>query len=82
MATLPGEALADPRRRRMAQAGMEVARIHCAHDHPAAWAGTAANVQAAALVAAGEVLVSMDLPGPELRTGPSHTGGRQRRSGR
>jgi pyruvate kinase len=51
-------------------AGMDVARINCAHDDPAAWARMAANVRSASARAGRQVLVSMDLPGPKLRTGP------------
>lgn len=38
MVTLPGEAAADPGRiDAMVQAGMDIARINCAHDTPAQW---------------------------------------------
>jgi pyruvate kinase len=71
MVTLPGEAADDPRLvSAFVDAGMDVARINCAHDDPAAWARMAANVRAAAERAGRQVLVSMDLPGPKLRTGP------------
>jgi pyruvate kinase len=49
---------------------MDVARVNCAHDDPAAWARMVANVRAASKLAGRQVLVSMDLPGPKLRTGP------------
>jgi pyruvate kinase len=49
---------------------MDVARINCAHDDPAAWARMAASVRVASELAGRKVLVSMDLPGPKLRTGP------------
>jgi pyruvate kinase len=71
MVTLPGEAAHDPALvATFVAAGMDVARINCAHDDPPAWARMAAAVRAAAANAGREVLVSMDLPGPKLRTGP------------
>ena len=71
MVTLPGEAADDPALvAAFVDAGMDVARINCAHDDPAAWARMAASVRAAADRAGRQVLVSMDLPGPKLRTGP------------
>jgi pyruvate kinase len=71
MVTLPGEAADDPALvAAFVAAGMDVARINCAHDDPPAWARMAASVRAAAADAGREVLVSMDLPGPKLRTGP------------
>jgi len=71
MVTLPGEAADDPRLvAAFVDAGMDVARINCAHDDPAAWARMSISVRAAAKRAGRQVLVSMDLPGPKLRTGP------------
>jgi len=71
MVTLPGEAADDPALvAAFVEAGMDVARINCAHDDPAAWARMAASVRAAADKAGRQVLVSMDVPGPKLRTGP------------
>jgi pyruvate kinase len=71
MVTLPGEAGDDPGLvAGFVDAGMDVARVNCAHDDPPAWARMAANVRAASAVAGRAVLISMDLPGPKLRTGP------------
>lgn len=71
MVTLPSEAADQPDLvAAFVHAGMDVARINCAHDDPAAWARMAHNVRTAATSAGREVLVSMDLPGPKLRTGP------------
>jgi len=71
MVTLPSEAADDPGLvAAFVDAGMDVARINCAHDEPAAWARMADGVRAAAANAGRQVLVSMDLPGPKLRTGP------------
>jgi pyruvate kinase len=71
MVTLPTEAAHDPGLVEAAvAAGMDIARINCAHDDPQAWAAMAAHVRAAAAAAGRPVLVSMDVPGPKLRTGP------------
>lgn len=71
MVTLPSEAAVDPSLVvDLVDAGMDIARINCAHDEPAAWARMAANVRAASSTSDREVRVSMDRPGPKLRTGP------------
>jgi len=71
MVTFPSEAADDPDLVvSLLNAGMDVARINCAHDDPARWARMTANVHTAAAAAGRKVLVSMDLPGPKLRTGP------------
>lgn len=75
MVTFPSEA-ADDRAlvASFVDAGMDIARINCAHDGPDAWARMAENVRAAATSTGRQVLVSMDLPGPKLRTGPIREG--------
>ena len=71
MVTFPSEAADDPALvAALVDAGMDVARINCAHDGPAAWQRMAANVRAAAATGGRSVYISMDLPGPKLRTGP------------
>jgi len=71
MVTFPSEAATDPALvTALVDAGMDVARINCAHDNPAAWERMAANVRAAATTTRRSVAVSLDLPGPKLRTGP------------
>jgi pyruvate kinase len=71
MVTLPSEAADDPQLvAAFVDTGMDVARINCAHDDPAAWARMSLSVRAAAERAGRQVLVSMDLSGPKLRTGP------------
>jgi pyruvate kinase len=71
MVTLPGEAADDPELiTSFVDAGMDIARINCAHDDPARWGRMAENVRSASAGAGRPVLVSMDLPGPKLRTGP------------
>jgi pyruvate kinase len=71
MVTLPSEAATDQDLvDGLVRAGMDLARINCAHDDELAWTEMARNVRAAAAAAGRPVLVSMDLPGPKLRTGP------------
>ena len=71
MVTLPSEAGDEPELvASFVHAGMDVARINCAHDDQAAWARMSVNVRAAAESDGRHVQVSMDLPGPKLRTGP------------
>ncbi|RZU53238.1 pyruvate kinase [Krasilnikovia cinnamomea] len=71
MVTLPSQAADDPALvADLITAGMDVARINCAHDNPDAWRQMIAHVRDASAAAGREVLVSMDVPGPKLRTGP------------
>ena len=71
MVTLPSEAAHDlPLVAGLVAAGMDVARINCAHDGAAEWAAMAAAVRAAAAQAGRTVRVLMDVAGPKLRTGP------------
>ncbi len=71
MVTFPSEAGRDPALvSTFVAAGMDVARINCAHDEPTTWARMADNVRLAAATAGRQVLIEMDLPGPKLRTGP------------
>ena len=70
MVTLPtetaenGELVAE-----MLAAGMNLARVNCAHDDPDTWERMIANVRTAAKDADTECRVIMDLAGPKLRTG-------------
>jgi pyruvate kinase len=71
MVTLPTEAAHDPGlTQALVAAGMDLARINCAHDDAAHWQAMALNVRAAAQAAGRTVKVLMDLGGPKLRTGP------------
>ena len=75
MVTLPSEAATDAALvRTLVQAGMDVARINCAHDDADAWQAMAAHVRAAAAEAGRPVRVMMDLAGPKIRTGPVEPG--------
>ncbi len=70
MVTLPNEAAVNPELvAGMIDAGMNVARINCAHDNAEIWALMIGNVRAAASEAGIECRVIMDLAGPKLRTG-------------
>ncbi|CAN5386331.1 pyruvate kinase [soil metagenome] len=71
MVTLPAEAAAEPSLvHDMLNSGMDVARINCAHDGPLVWESMLAHIRAGSLAAGRTCLVSMDLGGPKLRTGP------------
>jgi pyruvate kinase len=75
MVTLPTEA-ADNRVlvEEMLAAGMNVARINCAHDDAETWERMIANVRAAAADQETECRIIMDLAGPKLRTGELQPG--------
>lgn len=69
MVTLPSEAATDADLvDTLVAAGMNVARINCAHDGPEAWAAMAANVRVASERQGCPVRIAMDLAGPKLRT--------------
>ncbi len=71
MVTLPTEAAHDEALvGALVKAGMDIARINCAHDSRAEWVAMARHVRHAARAAGRSVRVVMDLGGPKLRTGP------------
>lgn len=78
MVTLDGTVLHDPAHiERLLLAGMDTARINCAHDSPAVWKAIIDETRAAELrlAARGTPVgrschVSMDIAGPKIRTGP------------
>ncbi len=71
MVTLPDTAAEDPKFvRRMLKAGMNSARINCAHDDPAVWKRMIENIAIGKTVLNKSCKVMMDLGGPKLRTGP------------
>ena len=71
MVTLPSEAATDGSLvDELVRAGMDVARINCAHDDANAWVAMAAHVRRAARSAGRPVRILMDLAGPKIRTGP------------
>lgn len=70
MVTLPSEAAADfGMVRDLVEAGMDIARINCAHDAPEDWRAMAKNVRRAAKAMQRNVKILMDLGGPKIRTG-------------
>lgn len=70
MVTLPSEAADDaPLMARLAELGVEVVRINCAHDDDATWARMIAQVDRAAERTGRRMRVFMDLAGPKIRTG-------------
>jgi len=70
MVTLPSEAACDYHLvRQLVARGMDVARINGAHDGPEQWESMADHVRRASTELERPCRVSMDLPGPKLRTG-------------
>ncbi len=68
MATLPSEAATDGALvKRLLEAGMDCARINCAHDDAAAWARMIANIRAAQEQLGRPCRVLMDIAGPKCR---------------
>jgi len=77
MVTLPTEAADDYLLvRHLVTRGMDVARINGAHDDPGRWERMACNVRKASAEIDRPCRVSMDLPGPKMRTGPLLVGPR------
>jgi pyruvate kinase len=77
MVTLPTEAADNPILvMEMLAAGMNLARINCAHDDPGTWRRMVKNVRQAARDAGTECRIVMDLSGPKLRTGELKPGPR------
>ncbi len=75
MVTMPGEAGGDPGLiRGLVEAGMGIMRINCAHDEPKVWEQMVRHLRRAVRETGGRCLVSFDLAGPKLRTGPMAPG--------
>ncbi len=71
MVTLPSAAAHDDLLvEELLRAGMDIARINCAHDRAAEWVAMARAVRRIARRLRRPVRVLMDLAGPKLRTGP------------
>ncbi|MDH4441167.1 MAG: pyruvate kinase [Rhizobium sp.] len=69
MVTLPGTAAEGPELiLDLARAGMDVARINCAHDGPEAWRAMTGFVRQAGKVVGRDIKVLMDVAGPKIRT--------------
>ena len=70
MVTLPKEAASNYAVvKGLVTAGMDIARINCAHDGPEDWLNMAAHVRRAANAAQRPVKILVDLGGPKIRTG-------------
>ncbi len=68
MATLPSEAAEDRRLvENLLQAGMDCARINCAHDDKSSWARMIENVRGASQSLTRPCRILMDIAGPKLR---------------
>ena len=77
MVTLPTEAGQNPTLvAEMIAAGMNVARINCAHDEEPTWAAMIDNVRAVSAETGKDCRILMDLAGPKLRTGALRPGPR------
>jgi pyruvate kinase len=71
MVTIPSIAADDPNYiRRLLKAGMNSARINCAHDDPEVWQKMIDHLNTARLHMKKSCKIMMDLGGPKLRTGP------------
>ncbi|GJM35258.1 MAG: pyruvate kinase [Saprospiraceae bacterium] len=70
MVTLPSEAAKDFELvHALIEAGMNCARINCAHDDARVWEKMVQNVRTAAKKLDRECAIAMDLAGPKIRTG-------------
>jgi pyruvate kinase len=70
MVTFPTEAAKDHNMvKEMIKAGMNTARINCAHDGPETWKAMSDHVRKASLELNNHTSVAMDLAGPKIRTG-------------
>lgn len=75
MVTMPSEAADDPDViPAMIEAGMDLARINCAHDNEDVWAAMVHMIRSHSRSDGHRPLVAMDLAGPKLRTGPLEPG--------
>ncbi len=80
MVTMPSAAASDATIiAGLLEAGMNVMRINCAHDEPAAWMAMIRNLRAAERQTGRRCKVYADLAGPKLRTGQLATGAHVRR---
>ncbi len=77
MVTMPSEAATNPQLvRDLLMAGMDIMRINCAHDSPAAWRAMVDHLRRAEREVGRSCRIQADLGGPKLRTGPLEAVGR------
>jgi len=75
MVTMPSEAAVNVELvKSFLHAGMNVARINCAHDGPQIWRAIAGNIRHYSAILDIPCQIMMDLAGPKLRTGPMAEG--------
>ena len=75
MVTMPFEISQDIRiPGKFVKAGMNCARINCAHDNKEVWDKMITNIRLASKKARKKSRIMMDLGGPKLRTGPMISG--------
>jgi pyruvate kinase len=75
MVTMPGEAANDADLiQGLVDAGMGIMRINCAHDSPKVWERMVKHLRRAERELGKRCLISFDLAGPKLRTGPIAAG--------
>ncbi|MBX2873175.1 MAG: hypothetical protein KTR30_13775 [Saprospiraceae bacterium] len=75
MVTMPSEAAENYQMvHDMLAAGMNCARVNCAHDNPETWAKIIQHVRTAATALKKDCKVAMDLAGPKIRTGTLEPG--------
>ena len=71
MVTMPLEAAENPDfAQKLVKAGLNCARINCAHDSPREWGLMIKHIKQAAKDNDVKIKIMMDLGGPKLRTGP------------
>ena len=70
MVTMPSMAATDYEFvHKLVEAGMDLARVNCAHDDKTAWAAMIDNVKRASSETGRSCRIVMDLAGPKIRTG-------------
>jgi len=70
MVTMPTEAAKNKKLvKEMLKAGMNCARINCAHDSPEIWKKIVKNIQEVEKKVGHSCTIAMDLAGPKIRTG-------------
>jgi len=75
MVTMPSEAAENSElMQQLVAAGMNIARINCAHDGPEAWKAMVSHIRAAETATGRRCRIAFDLAGPKLRTGPLRPG--------
>lgn len=69
MVTIPGDAVENPTLLLdLAQRGMNIARINCAHDAPEVWRKLAREIRRAGEQVGRQISILMDIAGPKIRT--------------